>query len=175
MEKLVNNVLEFIDVCSEKIGKFESKMFILNMSQDGVDCVGDSPIEQILNCALHTILRMKSLVYDSPIEVDGKMYNYGLVINAQESIGKYYIDFKISHYKYPRLDNCQRRRQEIREVLVECDSQTWHERNEKERRYEKKRDRYLVAEGYKVFHFTGTEIVRHPLEIADEIITFVTK
>jgi Uncharacterized protein conserved in bacteria len=62
---------------------------------------------------------------------------------------------------------------ESRQVIVECDSQQFHERTEEERRYEKQRDRFLTVEGYKVFHFTGAEIVRNPWSVAAEILEFV--
>lgn len=58
-------------------------------------------------------------------------------------------------------------------VIIECDSQQFHERTEPERRYEKARDRFLQVEGYKIFHYTGASIKNNSLDIAKEIIAYV--
>ena len=34
------------------------------------------------------------------------------------------------------------------------------------RRYEKKRDRYLIQKGFSTFHFTGNEIIENPYKVA---------
>lgn len=63
----------------------------------------------------------------------------------------------------------------IKSLIVECDSQEFHERTEKERRYEKARDRHLLSMGYKVFHYTGSEICKDPIGVAIEILVYLTE
>lgn len=102
-----------------------------------------------------------------PVQEDGEWHVAGLSIIPQADIGKYRADFRISHER--KFKN----RWEHRQVIVECDSQQFHERTEEERRYEKQRDRFLTTEGYKVFHYTGTEIVKEPWSVAAGILEFV--
>lgn len=56
-------------------------------------------------------------------------------------------------------------------VIVECDGHDFHEKTESDRRYEKQRDRYFQRLGYKVIHFTGSEIVKDPFAAAAEAIS----
>ena len=97
----------------------------------------------------------------------------GFEIIPQYKIGKYYIDFRaINHFSITDL-NTNKSVDGSREVLIECDSQKWHERSEEERRYEKDRDRFLQKKGYKVFHYTGKEILNDPRKIAREILNYL--
>ena len=88
-----------------------------------------------------------------------------IVIIPQKTIGKYRCDFEII-YHYPSKET-------IKSVIIECDSQEWHERTEIERRYEKQRDRYLVSKNYNTLHFTGKEIIANPMKVASEIIEYL--
>jgi len=87
-----------------------------------------------------------------------------IIENSVSMIGKYYIDFLVS---YNILGQSQK-------VLIECDSQQWHETTEDQRRYEKSRDRYLLKKGYKVFHYTGKEIINNPYIVACEVLEHLT-
>lgn len=102
-----------------------------------------SPIEQILYCALKTMCKINRI---DDIKI---VYQY--------KIGKYRVDFFISNKK---------------SVVVECDSQQFHERTEEERRYEKARDRFLQKKGYKIFHYTGADIKSNYKKIVREIIRY---
>jgi len=103
-----------------------------------------SPIEQMLYCALKTIKELN--------------YLEDLKVVPQYKIGQYRVDFLVAKKKV---------------VIIECDSQQFHERTEPERRYEKARDRFLQVEGYKIFHYTGASIKNNSLDIAKEIIAYV--
>ena len=170
--KLEKNVLEFIDECSKEVGKFEAERF----DQDvWCYCVEkdspESPIEQILYCALKYIQRINR-INDYENALIGKTeYLIGLNIFSQLKIDQYRCDFFIEYGSHIRGGF----QQFHKELIVECDSQQFHERTEKERRYEKARDRYLTVKGYKVFHYTGSEIVKRPLEIAIQILSYVTE
>ncbi|MDO8357217.1 MAG: DUF559 domain-containing protein [Nitrospirota bacterium] len=103
---------------------------------------------------------------------EGQTIVHGLDITPQYVLGKYRIDFKVSYDRSPKhfADIAQL---QSNVILVECDSQEWHERSEKERRYEKARDRYLISNGHEVFHYTGKEIKDDPVTVAAEIIAHV--
>ena len=169
MEKLEENVTEFLKECAKEIGRFEENIFGENTFceclEHGKDARMESPIEQILYIALKTVKQLNFIEdWDEYVIPEGARWR-GLDIQSQIKIGKYRCDFRIVFMS----------REETYKILVECDSQKFHERNEKERRYEKARDRFFVKQGYKVFHYTGSEILKRPLKIAKEILEFVTK
>jgi len=162
MKEIGEQVLDVIAWCSKEIGKFEEDNFssdLFNICQEsGVGFTIKSPIEQVLYCALQTVSKLNFLYGDTGLCV---------FIYPQKVISKYRVDFFVSYVHFEKQKT-------IKEVIVECDSQTFHERSEKERWYEKQRDRFLQKEGYKVFHFTGAEILKNYMKIAAEIIAFVT-
>lgn len=136
-----------ISYISKNVGEYEDKSFFENTMSGILIRDMTSPIEQILFFALCALRKINNL---KP-----------LTIFPQYEIGKYRVDFFIE--KEMSTD-------EYRQLIVECDSQIWHENTEKERKYEKKRDRYFISKGYKVFHFTGTEIMQNYYKIAKEIL-----
>jgi very-short-patch-repair endonuclease len=163
-------VNSFINQCAHEVGKFEEDAHSMNLWNECNDLDIESPIEQMLYCALNTLQKFNYIEDADPIELGGKMFIRGFLITPQKEIGKYRADFELCYSRI--LHNPLR--QEDNKVLVECDSQEFHERTERERRYEKKRDRYFTGMGLKVFHFTGKEIKDHPMETAREIICFLT-
>lgn len=173
-EKLAENVLEFLGKCAKEIGKFEEDSFEVDMYNRCCNSEITSPIERILYIALKTIQHLNYIedYGDNSVTFkDGDYFLLGLGIQPQKKMGKYRCDFEI-FWASARYDENKKK---IKTVLVECDSQKFHERTEIERRYEKARDRYFTKQGYKVFHYTGSEIVKRPLEIAKEILEFVTE
>lgn len=60
-------------------------------------------------------------------------------------------------------------------VTVELDGHAFHDKNEKQRRYEKKRDREFQKVGLKIFRYTGSEIHKNPFNAAVEVISEVTR
>lgn len=167
---LVDNVWKFLNNCSQQIGDFENDMFSQNTFSYLLDNEIISPIEQLLYCAIQTIMRLNLIDKGEPINVGDKTGIIGLACLPQVVIGKYRVDFEVyfGKYDYKIKDFIYKK------VIVECDSQEFHERTEKERRYEKERDRFLIKENYHVFHFTGKEIYHNPIKIAREIISYVS-
>lgn len=82
-------------------------------------------------------------------------------IKKQVNIGKYRVDFLIEHPKF--------------NIIIECDGYQWHEKTQAQTIYEKERDRFLIANGYTVFHFMGKEIKDNIYEIAENIGMFIYK
>ena len=167
--KIEQNVLDFMNKCSEEIGNQENDWSNISMWQRCTNVI-ESPIEQLLFCALYTIAKINGWNYAEPFYFGDKTLMQGISIIPQAEIGTYRVDFIVSYYTLTHSDNEQHKK----EVIVECDSQQFHDRTEKERRYEKQRDRFLQTQGYKVFRFTGSEIVKNTLEVAQEIISFIT-
>lgn len=171
--KLQDNVVKFINKCAREVGKFEEEAFDRDMFCECLDQKMESPIEQILYVALNTIRRLNWISDGDPVAIEGVDFILGLEVWPQREIGKYRVDFIVGYGRYPKRGE-KGYYQEWKEVIVECDSQAFHERTEPERRHEKARDRFLQSKGHKIFRFTGTEIVREPMRVAKEIISYVT-
>jgi len=77
--------------------------------------------------------------------------------SARRSIGPYRVDFLVFALGDPHG------------VIVECDGHDFHERTREQSEHDKKRDRFLTSEGYRVLRFTGREIWRDPLACAGEV------
>ena len=110
----------------------------------------NSPIEQLLFLTLN----LADNFYNLSIQPYER-----IKIFPQFKIGKYRVDFVVKG--------------DANEVIVECDSQEWHERTEKQRRAEKERDRYLQTKGYSVFRYTGKEIMEDTFLVALDILQHV--
>ena len=177
MEK---NVIDFIEKLGDKLGESERHAFIDEIKMFATEgyCSYDkaieSPIEQILFSSLLYLIKINGLPHADPDEIGSYEVVYGISIEPQFKINKYKVDFKIEFSKLIWSRKLKTTiANESKMVLVECDSQEWHERTEKERRYEKKRDREILKSGLKIFHYTGKEIVNSSLIIAAEILTEV--
>lgn len=157
------NIEQFLKDCANRIAdKFYSDM--------DTDCLDsdyemESPIEWILYIALNTIIRLHDLQFSDPIETPTGTYLEGFFISPQKQVDNYRVDFLIS-YDIPIWNG----EEYHKKVIVECDSQEFHERSEKERRYEKARDRAIQGKGYKIFRYTGREIIDQPFVVASEIL-----
>jgi very-short-patch-repair endonuclease len=58
-------------------------------------------------------------------------------------------------------------------VVVECDGHEFHERTKEQAAHDKRRDRYLAAEGYRVLRFAGSEVYADPHTAAREVYAFL--
>ncbi len=77
---------------------------------------------------------------------------------------KYRVDFLVSRtwsYREKGLHDS---------VIVELDGHEFHDKDKRQRSYEKARDRYLTRQGYKVLHYTGSDLVRDPFRVAHEVM-----
>lgn len=130
----------------------------------------DSPIERMLYAALVTLRQVEHLSEGEPEKIGSFVFSLGLHISPQYKIGNYIADFLVSYsHDIYSLDREKTIFSLGSELVVECDGHEWHERDEKERRYEKARDRFMQSKGYKVFRFTGKEITDDPFNAASEI------
>lgn len=171
--RLEPNIDAFIKKCAEEIGQEARDQFYERITCECLEQEITSPIEQLLFTAMYSLAKTHDLPDREVVTISGEHYCYGFDVSPQRKIGKYRVDFFVSFERFP-----QERKPGIyqfsRSVIVECDSQEFHERTEEERRYEKTRDRFLQSEGYKVFRYTGREIVRDPMRVASEILSYVT-
>lgn len=156
------NVVAFLDRAAAKYGKEKETEFHQDLW--GSCSKFASPIEQLflIGLSLVSAFNCKEAVvmYDG-FGKFGASYS-PLQVVPQMSVGKYHVDFAIRHGDAGSV------------VCIELDGHNFHDRDEKQRRYEKQRDRYLVSNGYQVLHFTGSEVVRDPCKAGLEAFILAT-
>lgn len=154
-----DNVSAFLIKASDSYGNFKNDEFSVNMWSLCTDI--QSPIEQLFMIAINLVSHINYI--DVSIKSgEFKNDNDALVIIPQWRVGKYRIDFAIRQYPVDKI------------VCVELDGHDFHDRDEKQRRLEKQRDRFLISSGLKVLHFTGSEIVKSPVDCAIEAFLVAT-
>ena len=118
----------------------------------------ESPIEQLMAIALEMVFEMLPM----PRGVD-------VIINPQEEIKAgqetYRVDFFLA---------CVVRSQDLSQyehfgVIVECDGHDFHEKTKEQAAKDRARDRALIAQGYTVLRFTGSEIWKSPIACARQV------
>ena len=164
MDKLPEIVDKLLFECMKQVGHVAEELFATDTLCELEDLKIESPIEMLMYISLKALRTYNYLGDGDVVESRGKHRINGLAIFPQAKIGNYRVDFKLTYQKG----------ETVKEVIVECDSEEFHERSEQERRYEKARDRYLIKKGFTVLHFTGKEIMENPLEVASEILVHLT-
>lgn len=103
-----------------------------------------------------------------PNELAGDVDFIGLFV--QENIlveGKLYRpDFRIQVWG-PKMKEDPRK---INDFIVEVDGHDFHERTKSQAIRDKRRDRAIQRAGYRIMHFTGSEVYRDPASVVAEII-----
>jgi very-short-patch-repair endonuclease len=106
----------------------------------------------------------------SPAEVrlliplcDALESNAGWDVVAQQQIGTHRVDFAVSNPSW-EIDSVSPVR-----IVVEVDGHEWHERTKEQASRDKKRDRDIQADGWRVLRFTGSEVWKDPVACAQEV------
>lgn len=163
------NVLSFLDKTSQDIGDMYANRFYDCIKTDLHEKGISSPIEDIfyiaINYECHKSERLINPYPEYDLENRCVIYPDGIYVYPQHKVGKYRVDFLVTYQSGDKLT----------EIIVELDGHEFHDKNKKQRAYEKARDRYLVQQGYAVFHYTGSEVVANPSLIANEVIDEITK
>ena len=124
-----------------------------------------SPIEQMMAIAINEWLKDKdALETEFRLQIEIKK------VQAQEPIkmksGKTYIpDFTIPvfNHKYKRTQA----------FIVECDGHEFHERTKEQVSRDNTRERELMAAGYVVIRFSGSEIYKDPFHCGFEVLDII--
>lgn len=169
MSKVADNVFAFI----HKAGALREKMMAERFGQDmHCDCVErgmESPIEHMFWVAVNVLCESEytPLNPDLIFSPDGNhKVPRGIYLRPQAHIGKYRVDFLLDQFGVADEDKYTR-------VIVELDGHDFHDKDKRQRAYEKARDRFLVKQGYRVLHFTGSEVVSDPFRVAFEALELV--
>lgn len=154
------NVDIFKGKARELYGNLHKEDFDVSMSHFLNDLGIDSPIEQIFFIALR--LQCQEMEFDFKVneDINNPGFRFTLSVLPQQKIGKYKVDFLIKIQQGTSRS----------ELIVELDGHNFHDKDKHQRSYEKARDRFLLQHGYKVFHYTGSDVVKSPQHVAYEVM-----
>jgi very-short-patch-repair endonuclease len=168
-EKIKENVFEFLNFASDDYARIQNDYFSQEMYMNIIDMEITSPIEQIFYIACHVLCAAAHTQINPEPWRDSKgndQAGIGIYMSPQVKIGKYKVDFLFSF-------NNQGPKEFYPDLIVELDGHDFHDKDKNQRAYEKARDRYLVKNGYKVLHFTGSEVVKEPYKVAHEALEMI--
>jgi very-short-patch-repair endonuclease len=162
---LPENVLEFLQRASDLHGKRCAENFNQDMYCQILDRPIESPIEQLFFIAANALAESENERLNPDPYYNNKgveILGPGLYMNYQHQIGKYRVEFVFAVRRGGKAE-------EFPSVVVELDGHDFHDKNKQQRSYEKARDRHLVKAGYKVVHYTGSDVVKDPFKVAFEV------
>lgn len=91
--------------------------------------------------------------------IKDRMRSMESVVITQYPIGPYKVDFLVIFKVGPSFLS----------FVVECDGHNFHEKTKQQASHDKKRDRFLQSQGFRVFRYTGSEIFPGNPEILQDI------
>lgn len=166
MTQIPENVLAFLDRAS-KLHAQAQEVYFYNDALDDIEGFGiESPIEQMFWAAVHAQCHANRIPVNADPYVDSRgviQPGYGIHISAQFRVDKYRVDFKLTQSAIGPDEV-------LTPIIVELDGHAFHDKDKRQRAYEKARDRALVRAGYRVFHFTGSEVVADPFRVSYEAL-----
>lgn len=107
-----------------------------------------TPIEKIMYAILMRVADEIYFCYN---------HNFEIGIQYQKQIDKYRVDFLVTaNYSNDK-------------IIIECDGHDFHEKTKEQAKHDKEKDRYLTSLGYKILHYTGSEIYNDFCHIEHEL------
>lgn len=167
--KIVDDVWTFMDVASGHYAKMMEERFRQEMHCNCLELGMQSPIEDMFWIAAHALSASQFVdINPGPVnDLDGNLeLGRGVFIHPQSKIGNYRVDFLVSQHGLGPQNTCS-------PVAVELDGHEFHDKDKRQRSYEKGRDRFLVKSGLRVLHFTGGDVVADPFKVAFEVLSLV--
>lgn len=167
MEK---NVEKFLEECADSARQDFTEGLDLSFSYG----MAESPIEQLFLIAWEkNNLYSKTDFYKMSSQhevvcVDfSKGYKYPQV--------RYRIDFAFIPQEPAWLDLIGGKFPQFPKVAVELDGKDWHEKTKAQAIRDRRRERNLVAEGWTVIRFLGSEVVKNPDNVVSEVFQILTQ
>lgn len=163
--EVASNVLAFLDRAAALHAKSEEQKFSQSRYCDLLEMGMQSPIEQMFWVACHAqVIANHYEVNPDPIDIGPGQWGegYGVHIQSQARIGNYRVDFLLTQRGIGPKG--------YQPVVVELDGHAFHDKDKRQRSYEKARDRFLVKSGYRVLHFTGSDVVKDPFAVSYEAL-----
>lgn len=140
----------------------------------------ESPIEKVFFAALWSLGRLEHLDIGEvrsfdPSNTAETASSFGsndahsserIGLVAQANVLGHRVDFLIRSRPTDPISDAWRW------AIVECDGHDYHERTAEQAERDRSRDREFQQSGYRVFRFTGREIVRDPVKCAMEVLSW---
>ena len=160
------DVFEFLKREAARVGAAASVAFCREVGVEVLEKGITSPIEQMFYAAVRSLCAINEIQINPYPEfgpTGGVYFPRALWVREQVAVERYKVDFMVVFGDEgdagPR-------------VAVELDGHQFHDKDKKQRSYEKARDRYLTKVGYTVFHYTGSDVVSDPVRVAREVLVF---
>lgn len=134
---------------------------------DGSDDTPESPVEVVFLVWWKIEAARRALSHDPP-ELDLFPQDETKADNGKS----YRLDFAVRPEDVDEWFEASERGIRFPDIAVEIDGHEWHERTKEQVASRNQRDRALQSVGWKVFHFSGSEVVRRPLECVTEVMDF---
>ncbi len=171
--KIADNVFDFIHKAGALREAMMAERFGQEMHSNCLEMGMTSPIEHLFWIAAQVLCESEfQAVNPEPNFTrlagggwDAELKD-GIYIHPQFKVEKYRVDFLIEQ-RGIGPDS------ELGPVIVELDGHDFHDKDKRQRSYEKARDRFLVKQGYRVLHFTGSDVVKDPFKVAFEALELV--
>lgn len=156
------NVQTFLESASVAYGRIQAEIFGEEMFNNLGDYGMQSPIEDLFWIALHLQCAAERVPVNPDIDLRSDHQTwYGVFSTPQAKIDSYRVDFLLERFGFG---------ERAVPVIVELDGHEFHDKDKRQRSYEKARDRHLVKRGYRVLHFTGSDVVADPYRVAFEAL-----
>lgn len=164
-DRLADNVSKFLDKAATLHAQAVKNRFSQEMHANCLERGMSSPIEHMFWIACHALCdaHYTAINPEPYFNHAGDMtFGLGVFIQPQQPIGSYRVDFMISPNMGIESSSAP--------VIVELDGHAFHDKDKRQRSYEKARDRFLVKQGYRVLHFTGSDVAADPFKVAHEAL-----
>lgn len=168
--QIPSNVWDFINKASEAVGRMEAERFGHDMQTEIVEnLLVSSPIEQMFLVALHALVRANyDEINPDPVSIGEQiLLGRGIHVRSQFQVDQFRVDFLVERVWIFEGKNCSNG------VIVELDGHEFHDKDKRQRSYEKARDRHLIRRGFKVLHFTGSDVASDPCRVAHEVMDII--
>lgn len=152
----------------DELCKIDSMGVMASMETALDECIEshkmESPIEQIFYVAW-----LYSCRYLNDIQ-----------LCPQKKIGNFRVDFEVDifghfvNHEYPfTCEQLEEISKNCTKIAIELDGHDWHEKTKEQVEKDKKRERFIVSSGYRIFRFSGREVFKDPLSCVDEVRNFI--
>lgn len=164
---VVGNVQSFLDKTCAEYGRVRS-LELSGFARWMISSELKSPIEDLFFIAF--CAQVQAELYQlNPSHISdlngGLKEPDGVFIKPQFKIGTYFADFLVYQNGLTE-ENCV-------PTVIELDGHDFHDKNKHQRAYEKSRDRFFVQCGYRVLHYTGSEVVADPHKVVYEVLSII--
>lgn len=169
IRQIAPNVLSFLERAADLHADSERRKFLDQMGASLLEAGMESPIEDLFWTSFNALCAAHYLEVnpDPEFGVKGEpVPGYGVYVTPQAKIGKYRVDFLVQQNGIGPDEH-------LRPVIVELDGHDFHDKSKQQRSYEKARDRALIKAGYRVLHYTGSDIFADPFAVAHEVLVML--